>query len=98
MELRRKEPRRSEARVCERRIPKRTRHRSIQTGGSSKSGTLSTGGRYCGDFTVPRIEMPSLTAFDRDYARIGKPVILTNLLQGTRAAQMWAPDYLIKAV
>jgi hypothetical protein len=42
--------------------------------------------------------MPSLAAFDRDYARVGKPVILTNLLQETRAAQKWTPDYLVKAV
>jgi hypothetical protein len=59
---------------------------------------LSTGGRFCGDFTIPRMEMPSLAAFDRDYARIGRPVILTNLLQGTKAAKKWTSDYLIKTI
>jgi hypothetical protein len=62
------------------------------------SDTLSASGRYCGDFTVGRIEMPSVAAFNRDYARIGKPVIITNLLEKTRAAKKWTPDYLIKTV
>jgi hypothetical protein len=43
-------------------------------------------------------QLPSLAAFDRDYAGIGRPVILTNLLQGTRAAKKWTPDYLIKTI
>ena len=98
MKPRHKEPRHSEARMGYRRMPRTTEPRSIQTGGSSRSGTLSMGGRFCGDFTIPRIEMPSLEVFDRDYARVGKPVILTNLFQRTRAAQKWTPDYLVKAV
>src|SRR3954449_4678009 len=60
--------------------------------------TLSTSGRYCGDFTIGRIPMPSVAVFNRDYARTGKPVIITNLLQGTRAARVWTPDYLLRAV
>jgi len=42
--------------------------------------------------------MPSPAAFERDYARIGKPVIITNLIAKTKAAKKWTPDYLIKTV
>jgi hypothetical protein len=48
-------------------------------------------GRFCGDFTVARIEMPSVADFDRNYACIGKPVVITNLLEQTDAARKWAP-------
>jgi hypothetical protein len=69
-----------------------------QTEASPMRETLSPSGRYCGDFTVARIEMPSVEAFDRDYARIGKPVIITNLLRRTRAGRKWTPDYLIETI
>ena len=59
---------------------------------------LTAGSRYCGDFSVARIEAPAAADFDRDYACIGKPAIITNLFRETRAARRWTPDYLVKAV
>jgi hypothetical protein len=62
------------------------------------NATLSRGGRYCGDFEIARIEMPSAAEFERNYARVGKPVILTSWLGRTAAARKWSPEYLVRAV
>jgi hypothetical protein len=62
------------------------------------NATLSRGRRYCGDFAVARIEMPSVATFEREYARVGRPVILTDWLATTVAGRKWTPEYLIGAV
>lgn len=59
---------------------------------------LSRGGRYCGDFAVARIEMPSAASFEREYARVGRPVVITNWVESTAAGRKWTPEYLLRAV
>ena len=58
---------------------------------------LSRGGRYCGDFQVARIEMPAAADFERDYARVGRPVIVTGWLGRTAAGRKWSPEHLVRA-
>ena len=62
------------------------------------NATLSWGGRWCGDFAVVRIAMPSVAKFVREYARVGRPVILTDWLATTAAGRKWTPEYLLRAV
>jgi hypothetical protein len=62
------------------------------------NASLSRGGRYCGDFAVARIGMPPAATFQREYARVGRPVIITDWVEKTAAGRKWTPEYLLRTV